>query len=340
VNIRDSRINYFHSKYSHVYIEKEASQYPLTLKILKSLPQSNIIMIDHYKDVFSRDRQSYDRQSKSQNLILAVKKHPYLYKGSPLCHSFGYDNFFYTSTILNCPYGCSYCFLKGMVPSGNLVIFVNYEDFFSSVAQHLNRHPVYLSLSYDTDLMALEPLLGYGEKWFWFSYEKPNLTIELRTKSTQINFLKSQPVHPRLLLGWTLSPQSVIDTFEKGAPSLKMRIEAIRTVILMGYRVRLCFDPLLYFPGWENAYKEMIDEVFNGLSSNEISDISIGAFRMPKDYLKRFRRSSDDLISSFPYVVKKGIAAYPHEIEIQLIETIRSHLLHYIEPSKIFTLHK
>lgn len=338
--MKSSKINCFHSKYSHIYIEKKAVSYPVTSKILNRLTQSRVIMIDHYKDVFSRNNQSYSHQCQSQKLILAVKDEPFIYKGSPLCHSFGHEHFYYSSSILNCPYHCSYCYLKGLGSSGNLVVFVNIEDYFSAVDRLLESHSVYLSISYDSDLMALEPLVGYGKKWFAFSMERKNLLIELRTKSTQIDFLKSQPFHPRLFPGWTLSPQSVIDSFEKGTPSFSSRLKAIRKVAEIGYPVRLCFDPILYFPGWERAYKEMIDQVFHELSANDINEISIGTFRMPKDYFKRYKKKNNDLISSFPFSTRKGVARYPLEIETGLVKAIVSHIVHYVDSSKIFILNE
>mgnify|MGYP006970641936 FL=1 len=30
--------------------------------------------------------------------------------------------------MMNCIYDCSYCYLKGMYPSGHMVLFVNIED--------------------------------------------------------------------------------------------------------------------------------------------------------------------------------------------------------------------
>ena len=34
---------------------------------------------------------------------------------------------------MNCVFDCEYCYLKGMYPSANLVVFVNLEDIFAEV---------------------------------------------------------------------------------------------------------------------------------------------------------------------------------------------------------------
>lgn len=35
--------------------------------------------------------------------------------------------------MMNCIFDCEYCYLKGMYPSGNLVVFVNLEDILRSL---------------------------------------------------------------------------------------------------------------------------------------------------------------------------------------------------------------
>ena len=52
----------------------------------------------------------------------------FFYEGAPVCQDFGNTNFYYCSTMMNCIYDCSYCYLKGMYPSGHMVLFVNIED--------------------------------------------------------------------------------------------------------------------------------------------------------------------------------------------------------------------
>ncbi len=117
-----------------------------------------MIEIDHYKDVFNRSRQDYALQHESQKLILAVQKGNLIYPGAPVCQNFGNEHFYYTSQMMNCIYDCEYCYLKGMYPSGNMVIFVNPEDTFREVTEILKDHPMYICVSYDTDLLTFEPI--------------------------------------------------------------------------------------------------------------------------------------------------------------------------------------
>jgi len=179
------------SNFSHIYIEDRAKNYKLTKEILDKL-DSKIISINHYKDVFNRYNQDYRLQKNSMKLILAVKESNFLYEASSLIQTQNYQNFFYTPTILNCIYDCHYCFLQGMYPSSNIVLFVNIEDFFDEVEKKLKTlNRMFLSISYDTDILAFEKLFGISKKWIEFSQNFNNLELEIRTKSVNYKTIEN-----------------------------------------------------------------------------------------------------------------------------------------------------
>ena len=122
-DLNNLKADYYNSFFSHIYVEKSVADMPDTVRILNKFPQSHIIYIDHYKDVFCRSRQSSVLQHRTQNLIIAKKENNLVYAGAPVCQSFGNEHFYYTSCMMNCVFDCEYCYLKGMYPSGNVVLF-------------------------------------------------------------------------------------------------------------------------------------------------------------------------------------------------------------------------
>jgi len=108
------RKTFYNSFFSHIYIEKEALNYPITETILAHYPKASIVMIDHYKDIFNRRQQNYREQKNTPSLILAVNPTTGIYEGSTACQDFGNDNFYYTSGVMNCIYDCEYCYLQGV----------------------------------------------------------------------------------------------------------------------------------------------------------------------------------------------------------------------------------
>ena len=179
------------SNFSHIYYENGAIDSPAAKQILEKFPKAKLIEISDYKDLFNRKRQDWRLQKQSLKLILAKKKSDFLYSGSDVTPDFNQKNFYYNTLVMNCLYDCHYCYLQGMYPSANIVIFTNLEDYFQKTDEMLKeKGDAYLSISYDTDLLAFENLLSYCGHWIEYASKRKNLKIELRTKSANYTAIK------------------------------------------------------------------------------------------------------------------------------------------------------
>lgn len=306
--------------------------------ILSRFPAAHVIEIKDYRDVFDRPRQSYALQHKSQKLILAKKKDGFLYPGSPVCQSFGNPYFMYSSCVMNCVYDCSYCFLKGMYPGGNLAVFVNLEDYFEAVEKELRKHPLYICVSYDADLLSLESILGYGREWSAFAKAHDRLTIEIRSKGTFDKTWQKMTVSSRTILAFTLSPSSIIAKEEKGTPSLSARLTMLKEAMNLGFPVRICFDPVLMCIDQKQAYRDLVEETARTIDLQKVRDFSIGSFRLSKVYMARMRRQyPDSAVLQYPYVCEKGFYHLPAQMEADMTDSIVEALAeHGIGKEKIF----
>lgn len=328
---------YLADNFSHIYVEESAYSYPLTQKLLKRFSNAEIITIHHYKDLFNRARQDFALQKQSQSLILAVNTSELIYPGARFCQSFGNDHFYYTSNIMNCIYDCEYCYLQGMYPSGNLVVYVNIEDYFDKISSMLKEHSMYVCISYDTDLLALENLTGFTQKWINFTLQNPGLTIEIRTKSMFDVSTLTNSNNFAIIFAWTLSPDE-ITVFEHYTPSLDKRINAISKAVKNGCRVRLCFDPMIYVPDYKKIYADCYAKVFSQIDADSIFDISIGLFRISSDYLKSMRRKRNCAITAYPYDNVNGICSYDAKKSGEMISFAESELSRYISKDKIYQI--
>ena len=329
--------DYFNPFFSHIYVESEIKDHPRTQKLLAKFPAAEVVEINHYKDVFCRSRQSYTLQHRSQKLILSAKKGTLLYEGAPVCQSFGNEYFYYTSCMMNCIFDCEYCYLKGMYPSANLVIFVNLEDYFAQVEQILNNHPLYLCISYDADLLALEHITGYAREWCDFAEKHENLNLEIRTKCAGVQLTGQLRPVSGVIYALTLSPQEVIEKFEHHTPSLAARLSFAADLIRAGCLVRLCFDPMIYLPEWEQYYAKMLEQVYEALDLEKVVDVSIGTFRVSQDYLKNMRRQEpDSAVVWFPFENEDGYYHYPKELMDEMEHFLVERLAQKIPKEKIF----
>ena len=331
--------NLYRPFFATVYAEKEVWN-ETWQKQLSATP----VFIDHYKDVFNRSHQNFASQKKSPSLILAKKTGTLIYKGAPVCQNFGKEHFYYTSCMMNCIYHCDYCYLQGMYPSGHVVVFVNLEDYFAELKKLLAAHPVYLCISYDTDLLALEHTFSFVSRWLTFATEQPDLTLEIRTKSGNPAIFKSlakvfqgkEHLKEQIIFAWTVSPESLCQSTEHGAASLPLRLKALQAAKNAGFSVRLCFDPMIFHGGWKESYSTLVDTIFSTLSSDMLYDVSIGVFRISTEYLKNMRKKRpDSAIVQYPYITEHGVSHYGTLSE-EMVHYLQNLLLAYLPADKIF----
>ena len=330
-------------RFSHIYIEQDLLDDPQAQRILEQLPDSVIIPVRQYHDVFSRPKQDYTAQKQSRSLILARRRGNLLYRGAPVCHSFGHRQFYYTSPALNCLYDCEYCWLKGMYGTANPVIFVNEPKEYLEEAAALfhagDGEPLFVSFSYETDLFPLEPLTGFLKQLSALIKETPMITAEIRTKCAAPQIIQDLTPSKNLILAFTLSPREMIRRYEHGTSPLERRLAAANTALDQGFPVRFCFDPMILFPGWRDAYDALLEEIRETVDLSRITDFSIGSYRQSDQYQKRMRRRfPDSAVIQYPYETVNGYSMYPSPLRTELEEGFRKKLSAYADPSKIYLL--
>ena len=337
-SLENKNHNLFNNRFSHIYVEKKILNNKNTLEILSKFKDVKIIEIENYKEVFSSNNQDFHLQKLGQKLILASNKPNMIYEGAVVCESFENDNFYYTSSIINCVYDCEYCYLQGVYSSGNIVIFVDIEKVFEEVEELYNKlKTLYLCVSYDTDLLAIENICGFSEKWYYFIEDKKDLKIELRTKSGNIDkFLNLKPLD-NFIIAFTLSPENIALKNEKYTASFKNRVKAIKELQEKGWKVRICIDPLIYSDNFEKNYSQMIEYLFNEIDKEKVIDVSIGVFRISKEYLKKMRNQNQNSeILYYPFECIDGVYTYSDKTKSYMINFIKEQFLKYININKIY----
>ena len=331
--------------FSHIYVEEELLGGEEVLAILKQFPKAKCIPIRHYKDLFNRRKQNRALQEKSRKLILAKKEGQRIYPGAPVCQSFSESAFYYASLLMNCPFHCEYCYLQGMYPSANLVLFLNLEDYFSDCQRLIKeKGSLYLCISYDTDLLALEELYPFVERFARFLEKEPNLRIEVRTKAGGERLFRrllkmhlSEEAKKRLIFAFTLSPEKIVSEAEHGTAGLSGRLKAVKMAMEEDFTLRLCFDPMLYHADWERLYTALLETVFREIPMEKLYDVSVGSFRISESYLKAMTKSRGaSPYTSFPYENTDGYYHYPKELLLKMEGFLEHRLLEKLPKEKIF----
>ena len=285
--------------FSHIYVESQSIDSDIAEQSFKRFPKAKIIEIEDYKKIFNKNGQDFQIQKLSTKLILAKKQPPFIYPATDIIQDSGFSNFYYCTPILNCIYNCEYCFLQGMYSSANIVVFTNTEEVKDAVKKQILERkypdePLLLSLSYNTDILALENILPLTKQWIDFANNTDDLFMEIRTKSGLTSSFNKLKPSEKILFAWTLSPNNIIQKYEHKTPLLERRIKSIQKIVDSGWPVRLSFDPILIYPNWKEDYKQMFERIKETISGDKIFDITIGVFRMSDDFFNRIKKTKPD----------------------------------------------
>ena len=329
-----------------VYYEAGALEWPdasLILKRLSHLPQ---VEIDHYKDVFNRPGQHFQAQKRAPALILAVERERLLYEGSERVESWnGNVPLYYNAPVRNCVFNCDYCFLQGMHNSGHIVLFVNTSDFMDEASKRADQGPIFLSISYLTDLLAFERLWPVCRQWIEFAETHPNIDLELRTKSEYFSAIRDIPTPRHTVLSFSLSPPAIAGAYEKGCAGFAGRLFAAYQAQQAGWRVRLCFDPVIRVDGWQEQYRKAIEETFRRLDPEYVEQVSYGVVRMAPDFLSRIQgmRSDSDILY-YPFDREKlpdgsTVSTDPEDARTEMRSFLHAELTKHMPDERVHYVH-
>lgn len=319
-----------------IYVEREAAARERTRSILKRWPGTPVVECGRYGEVFNRRAQNFRLQKRAPALILAVKHGRRVLPAPP---GYGFDprGGFYFSHMLNCPYDCRYCFLQGMYRSAHHVLFVNYEDFARDIEEAAAGGGAFYS-GYDCDSLALEPLSGFCGFFVPLFRRNPQAALEIRTRSTQVRALLGMEPAANCVVAMSLSPEGVARRWERGAPALGKRLDALARLAAAGWPVALRFEPVLAEPAGEDAaerYRRLFAEVFARIDAASVHSVSLGEYRMPERFHRNIARLyPEEPLFARPVDVRGGRAAFPGGAE--LLDRVERALLEFVGKDRCY----
>lgn len=326
--------------FSHIYIEEEISTHPRARDICARFPRAQLVPCEHYGAVFNPRSQNFRLQKHRPALILA-KKHSKLLLEAPRGYGIGGEKNYYFSHLLNCLYDCRYCFLQGMYRSAHYVLFVNYEDFcmeIDAIQQAHQDNPTWFFSGYDCDSMALEPVSGFAAHFLPYFSARPDVFLELRTKSTQIRALLNRDPLANTVVAFSFTPGETHRALEHKVPGIERRLAAMARLQQSGWKLGLRFDPLIYQQNFRQQYSGLFAQLFNRLDVEQLHSVSLGPFRLPRDYFRNILQLyPDEPLYAGPLAETDGTVSYRNDLEHEITGFCTQELLNYIPESRLFS---
>jgi len=267
------------------------------------------------------------------------------YKGELIKKCPGTDGFlccnYYTLNIQKgCTIDCYYCILQEYLRNNPVLsINLNLLDLFEKLDRYAEETKGLIRIGTGelTDSLHLERITHSGKMLVEYFAKKKNYLFELKTKSDEVETLLNLDHKEKTLISWSVNPQSIIDCFEPFSASLQERITAMKKVIQAGYKVGFHFDPLVMVDGWEDLYKELIEQL-SEIPAESVLWISMGGLRYSPEVREvMFRRDSGIGLLQQPFVLHEDRKyRYHHNERIRLFKTINGLLKKRFPQSDIY----
>ncbi|MDP3182628.1 MAG: hypothetical protein Q8M54_07395 [Desulfobaccales bacterium] len=269
-------------------LEGNAGDYEMARRILARLPGVPVTVIPDREALRPAlaDRAAWLAAAKT-TLLLTVQKGPFR-RPCPGTRDYLCCGYQVLQVTLNCPMDCSYCVLQEYINVPAITIFVNMEDLLAELEADWAAAPdkVWrLGTGEFGDSLALDELMGLNKRLMPFFAGRPQAVLEIKTKWHRLEPLLPLGPNPQVVFAWSLNPAEIIRREEHFSAPLEARLKAAAQAAAAGFRLAFHFDPLIYFPGWEEAYRSTVERLGSMVPSAAIAWISLGGLR----FLPRLR---------------------------------------------------
>lgn len=229
-----------------------------------------------------------------------------------------------------CPLDCTYCFLQSYLRlNPSMKIYTNIGDMLGQVERRVRDfrgRNIRICTGEVMDSLVWDELTDLTLDLVPFFARLPSATLELKTKTASIgNLLKLANEHKgKTIVSWSVNARRITENDEAFTASLGERILAAKKIADAGYKVGFHFDPLIYFEGFKDAYREVISEIFQYIRWQDIAWISIAPLRYKRDMQEIMMRRFPDSKIPFgeQFLASDGKLRYIQPLRFQMLDFV------------------
>ncbi|MDR1871499.1 MAG: hypothetical protein LBS60_06170 [Deltaproteobacteria bacterium] len=182
------------------------------------------------------------------------------------------------------------------------------------------------SLLYDQGFKVSEKLIALFK-----NYSKS--VLELKTKTASVNHLLSLDHGGRTVISFSLNAPLMAEKLEPYAAPLSERIKAAKLAMTAGYPLGFHFDPIVYYPGFQEGYRQTAEMIDKANLWPQIAWISLGCFRYQAPLKTHMLAHNPSFLFDGEFILAHdGKYRYPRPLRILLYQTVLDSLKPYLDP--------
>lgn len=228
--------------------------------------------------------------------------------------------------VMGCAFRCSYCTIQTFY-GDTAELAIDLSERLEQVELDPDRF-YHIGTGQSSDSLLWGNRHGMLEALCNFAERHPNVLLELKTKSENIDHLLERELPGNLVCSWSLNTDTVIRNEEHGTAGLDRRLKAARTMADRGQRVAFHFHPMIYYRGWREEYGAVAGRLLEAFSPREVAFLSMGSMTFIKPVAQQIRRRGGET-----KVLQMAVAEDPHgkltysdEVKIDLYSSLYARL--------------
>ena len=222
--------------------------------------------------------------------------------------------------VESCGFDCSYCSIQSFYNQNKVGIDKDFKKKLENLQLDPNQ-TYHIGTGQSSDSLMWGNRDGILDSLFEFARKNPNVILEFKTKSHNIEYFLENDVPSNIICSWSLNTQTIIDNEEHLTASLDKRINAARTLSNKGVLVGFHFHPIVQYKNYLDEYGEVYRRLQNEFTSDEVVFISMGTLTFIKPVIKQLRqREMKTKILQMPFETINGKQSYSIETKKEMFK--------------------
>ncbi|MBT9438783.1 MAG: DNA photolyase [Desulfobacterales bacterium] len=316
-------------KIKQIYIDKDVVDSSQVTSILSRLNKVPAVVVNNAREVYDAVSCADDPVREGKKILFLTRNKGDFIRKCPGTRYYTCCDYKILHIGTFCTMDCSYCIMQSYFHPPVLQYFVNRDDLDAELNNLFAEKSISrIGTGEFTDSMIWEMWTDLSAFLVPKFSRQSYAVLELKTKTTAIEKLKSLRHNRKTIVAWSLNTTKVIGNEEFRTTSLAARLKAAAKCEEWGYPLAFHFDPMIIYDGCEEDYRKVIEQLFSHVSSENIVWISLGTFRfMPslKSIIKK--RFPDSKIIYGEFITGlDGKMRYFKPLRIELYKKIVSYI--------------